>query len=259
MQQNRLSNDPDNTLISRKYYEESYGKYLSASFDDFDGTIRNYRGETIISFNTMIGFLIVLLPINSYGLKNLNQKERLKLVLNANTVDKEIKDSVNEFYYIYHTKANFMPLPQDVWMPNNTPVIDLKNLNQIKGSFKKYYDFPDEFFSDVRKVVEKEEQIADVSGFYTEINSSYFQIYKANWENYVEWNYLQPFFVDDEYRIPVNLAPGNTFPRNWTELNNLNHEQKQKCIDEIQDFWKNAIKIIKARGQLLLDKDTKSI
>ena len=65
--------------------------------------------------------------------------------------------------------------------------------------------------------------------------------------------------MDDEYRIPVNLAPGNTFPRNWTELNNLNHEQKQKCIDEIQDFWKNAIKIIKARGQLLLDKDTKSI
>ena len=45
-----------------------------------------------------------------------------------------------------------MPLVYDKWnFDKNPQFTDLKNLNQAKGSYLKYNDFPDLFFSDIRR------------------------------------------------------------------------------------------------------------
>ena len=58
-----LSGDPDHTSESRSFYSKYWGKTLSNESSDYNGSFKKYRGDTIISFNTMTRCMVSLLPI----------------------------------------------------------------------------------------------------------------------------------------------------------------------------------------------------
>ncbi|HFM6957210.1 TPA: hypothetical protein ACG9E5_000469, partial [Enterococcus faecium] len=136
----KISSDPDNTLISRLFYRKWWGKILTEDLTKYAEGIGNYRGETIISFNTIAGATIRLLKC--YNQKNFSMPDshygRLKVILYSDDITEEMKVKFVKFYDLSHTLANFMPL-----------YVSKPSLNGVKGKGP-YHDFPDLFYSDVR-------------------------------------------------------------------------------------------------------------
>ena len=261
----KLSEDPDHTLSAREFYAKFWKTSLSGCILDYDGAVGNYRGETIISFNTMAGCLIRLLPI--YFDRGLDLpkvgNERLDIIrkiddgefpsFEDDNLIKRLKCNFDKLYLRYHSLANFMPLVRgDV------------HINLVKGRVP-YHDFPDVFFSDLKKCEPKRV-------FYNKVNAKYFERFgnwKAfneqnalqssfgGWKEFVELNYLQDFFKDEDngksscnYENPIALAPkSEKMP--YRDRKKFDDAIRKVCIEEIDAFLENALAIIENRAKRL--------
>lgn len=252
--------DPDHTRESREFYSKYWGKTLSNEISDYNGSLKKYRGDTIISFNTMTRCMISLLPIYKAGdlvLSTTNQKALLDIILQSDDVSNNLKEKFEKFHTLYHCLANFMPLVHDRWIPDHPQFTDLKNLNQAKGSYSKYNDFPDLFFSDIRRFgfsenPYNEKDKKENAVYFTETNGIYFERFNS-WNKFVERNYLQDFFQDPEFTSAVSLAPSKEFFKNYiySDLSKLPEKEKKERIEQISIFLTTAITIITARAERL--------
>jgi len=277
-----LSLDGDHTRKAREFYAKFWANTLSGDVADYSGfddksrsdDILTYRGDTIISFNTIAGAMIRLLP--EYFEKGLPptgtldcQERRLEIILNSNDVSDEIKEKFKTFYHTYHTLANCMPL-----------VIDKEaNLNNRKN--QNWNDFPDMFFEAVKAFIYDYDwaHIKDLSKgnnpkyirkFYNEKDENLMQ-----WKKFVESNYLQSFFYDDDYSESIPLSPviydSKQGDNSSTKVSMIlpfgidaqkraqlilnNDELKEKCKKYILTFLTNAINIIETRAKTLADNE----
>ncbi len=247
----------DNCKKAREFYGLFWPKVMNLNYycknDERDKKVV-YSGETIISFRTIAGAMIRL--TSYYNGKNVpkSSKERLEKIVDADSkeVSCDLKKKFKEFYKLYHTDANFMPLPK---------TCSSTSLNSLKGRGGKYHDFPDLFFSDIKKyfcgdasyrealrnVTSKESDRCACGKLINRVYLDSFGSGEKGWKNFVELNYLEDFFEDDNYSEFVKLAPKiKKFPY---KKRKLSEDDKTKCVEEINEFLDNAIKIIEARSK----------
>lgn len=238
------TNDPDDSMLAREFYSEFWLGVL-------DKNIGRYRGETILSFNTIAGCLIRLLPIYKEAgfIMPKSGKERLDLIKSSNEIGKELKEKFIKFYRIYHTLANFMIFIK----PNNYYKNKNSYLQYVKN--REYHEFPDLLLKDIY-LYYKTGGLGGNPKFRIDTNLSYFNSFGEGlngWRKFIEENYLQDFFKDDkDYSILIQLAPADDVhlpyrQDNVEEIFN-DTEKKNRCIHEIDKFVNNAILIIEKRA-----------
>lgn len=240
----KMSKDPDHTKKAREFYADFWGKTLSDDVLDYDGSVGRYRGDTIISFNTVSGCMIRLLPIYTvnYSMPGA-QKKRLEDILSQD-VSQCTKDNFQKFYDIYHSRANFMPLIYEEWEKK-------PNLNKVKGTNARYNDFPDLFFKDIKSYYMGDPKVCELEIFKNKMNAEYFADF-SDWKAFVEGNYLQDFFTDNSYSEYVQLAPRDiTMPYTGAISAAMSDEDKAVCVKYIELFLTNAIGIIEKRAERL--------
>lgn len=203
-----------------------------------------YRGDTIISFNTIAGGIIRLLKVYRDGLKIPGTSQgRLEVIKNSVEVPYSLKEDFSKFQEKYHSLANFMPLLK---------LDDLNyNLNHVKN--RDYHDFPDGFLKDIRDfyLYDKGNQ-----AFHEENNKKYFDSFgkaEEGYKNYVEKNYLHDYFLDKNYREAKILRSTSelNFPYSQTIAEKINYDERERVLFYIGTFLKNALDIIEARGERL--------
>lgn len=258
------SKDPDHTYEAREFYSIYWEHNLSGEFDEYDGKYNScnpqYRGETIISFNTMAAGLIRTSKYFEPNTMPKTSQKRLGMLLSFEDISDNLKDKFKNFYERYHTLANFMPFIYDEWIDDywvaeherKAQKEDYSNLNQVKGV--QFHDFPDLFF----KVIKEEgyDKFFSLNEKYPFLNSKlnleYFtnmDKFLNNWKTYVEANYLQDLFEDDEYTTFIKLAPSHKkFPY---RSKMLNEKEIQEIRQEIEEFLDNALKFIEKRAERL--------
>ncbi len=134
--------EADKAPVSIGFYEKCFDHY---------GDGENYSGDCICSFNTLSGAFIRTLPDFQPGTMPITDdslcgKKRVELMttliksLPDDHICKKITKHFGEYLNLYHTLANFMPLPKYY---NGQSVQRIRML--------KYHDFIDEFLSDVEK------------------------------------------------------------------------------------------------------------
>ena len=237
----------DTLEIAREFYALFWRTCLeNNSPDDFKGKNGcKFTGETIISFNTVNGCMIRLLPEYENGTEAVpdptKQYERLKVIKNSNNVSKDIKDGFNEFFVIYHSLANLMPLGNGLNVPRS-------KINR---------DFPDSFLKAIKcDCYRRPKNTIDTDSIYKFKKwKEYFEKFKT-WNEYVEMNYLQPFFEDNAgtaYSMFVQLAPSNDMCMPWDGkcAKCMSVTDKIHAKAYIKWFLYKAINIIKNRAALL--------
>ena len=229
-----LSNDLDHTKEARIFYAEYWGKTLSDSVLDYDGSVGNYRGETIFSFNTIAGCMIWLTDFDGRmpPTGTLDCQEKRLDIIKEYAPD-NISEQFEKFHGIYHTLANFMPL-----------IRGEVHLNLVKGG-RPYHDFPDLFLKDLRNRMPEKV-------FCDKINNAYFSRY-VSWDEFIKRNYIQDFFTDDTFMEVLQLAPSDDvgMPYSYAMKIKDDDEKKEKCIGCIESFLTNATKIIEKRAERL--------
>lgn len=186
IQGDKRSNDPDDTLIAISFYIDKWRKKLElTNIEDYE---KRYRGETLISFATLAGAYIRCL--DQYNGSNMpgTKRGRLEFIINAKDASVDDKMKFSLFYHLYHSCANFIPFPKNK---------KEYNFNSIKGSATgKYKDFPDIFFKDIKAYFDGEKEIDFLANAK---NRNYLNKFTC-WNDFVESNYLQDYFKDDEYK-----------------------------------------------------------
>lgn len=268
-----ISQDPDNTQKSRQFYFDYWHNILSENKVDYNGSV--YRGETIISFNTIAGVILRLSDCKREMPSE--QSERLMAILDpSSSVPESIQIKMCRFYSEYHTLANFMPLPNLIWDSGY-------NLNQEKGrANKKYHDFPDIFFNDVKNYKfsaltqnEKIPKYFNLDDSENQDNNNYFKKfivenknkkidYDKSWQKYIESNYLQDFFTDNNYENFVKLSHELPFDGKSNYIKKIKHHKiddetkkyRDDCYVEIEKMLDNSHQIIKKRAQRLSEQSS---
>ncbi len=242
----KISSDPDNAQVSREFYA-NYWKFLSDDIETYSAQIGGYRGETIISFRTMATVLLRTSKYykgNNIPDKGDKSKKRLDLIQEWDDIPQGLKKKFEEFYKKYHSLANFMPLPNEKWHCK-------KNLNEIKGIEPKYRDFPDAFYRVIREnVYTNHGNLEDNSFLNSEYNKKYFDKF-SSWKEYVEKNYLQDLFLDEEYTKFIKLKPTNEKTPYKDHKNKLSNNDISDIRNEVKEFLDNALAFIDKRAERL--------
>lgn len=233
------TDDPDNSMESRNFYSKYWKDILKRN-------IGLFRGDTILSFNTITGCMIRLLPIYDTKFKMPQSKEdRLEIITNSKEIEDKLKAKFKAFYTIYHSYANFMPLVklENYYKRNSSPY-----LQYVKSD--DYHEFPDLFFKDVFLYYDKGKSNPNFS---KDNNLKYFNYFGEGmdgWRNFVKKNYLQDFLKDEEFTEFVQLAPsaGVRMPYQAYIARSLSDDEKNECIENIDIFVTNAIRIIQNRA-----------
>lgn len=120
----KYSTDPDSAGKSRKFYAKYWENTLSPNCTDYSTAGKAiYRGDTTISFNTIAGSVLRLvmtadMPQGSFA--------RLQAIQSSELITDDLKRQFTEFQKLYHSLANFLPLPDDKWHRHT-------NMNTAKG------------------------------------------------------------------------------------------------------------------------------
>ena len=236
------TNDPDDTMEARGFYSSYWRDIISRD-------IGLFRGDTILSFNTIAGCIIRLLSIYNENFEMpQSSRERLDIITESKEVSDSIKENFKRFYDIYHTFSNFMPVikTEKYYKKGDSPYLQYVKNND-------YHEFPDLFFAAIRLYYHDKDKSNDK--FLADINPKYFDIFGAGdegWRNFVEKNYLQDFFIDaDGYRDLIQLAPESNMPYNKRIVECLSVKDKNECMQQISIFLTNAVMIIERRASRL--------
>ena len=271
--------DPDHSMKAREFYTKYWCETLSPKVECYNATVGNYRGETIISFGTMSGCFIRLLPDYSPGGYKM-PKDHVKRLEKIRETDAGVfgkseesyvecvKTQFTKLYKQSHSFANFMPLIYESPWCINLNCVKGNATNGLHGDGtvrEAFHDFPDLFFNSIRAYyLEGHEHAPE------EFNIRYNRVYLAKfggegcgiygWRNFVERNYLQDYFeIEDkgscEYARFIQLAPkAPTNEKMPYKGRNLNIDDKRDCLREIGTFLGNALKIIENRADRLAGK-----
>ncbi len=226
----KRSKDPDDTEEAIYFYIDEWNSKLN--LNNMEEYIKNYRGETLISFSTLAGAYIRCLPeYNGYNMPEFNRK-RLQVIADSNNVSLEDKDIFQEFYDIYHTKANFIPFPP---IAGNKK----KDLNSVKGL--QYNDFPDLFFKEIKLYYGSAnyKEFLDI-----ECNKIYLSNFN-DWNDFVISNYLQDYFIDKEFSEFKQIKPLSSIPY---KNKKMTEDEKMRYRKEIIKSISVACDIIRARA-----------
>lgn len=113
--------DPDNTNIMNAIYELAFNPHGDITIDNL-GTNKEYRGDTMNSFKSLMG--------------GRNDEDTDFLGVIKNTDSKKTKQQAEKYFVTYHTVGNMLPLP------NNRGGETNKTLNLYRGTsyMRDYFD-----------------------------------------------------------------------------------------------------------------------
>ncbi len=201
-----------------------------------------FTGETIISFNTVANCTIRMFEKYLKGKIIIKQADKLTEI-SCSDLPQTIKDKFNIFYSLYHSRANFMLFPKGGKSGGYT-------LQSVKGS--RYHDFPDLFLKDVRQYY-----IGGEVSCVGEKNTAYFDIFgkgEEGYKNYIEYNYLQDLFIDEEYRIPIKLSPCRDIKMLYRKPSHIPcDDEKEAFYEYVNTFLDKAAYIITKRAERLAE------
>lgn len=190
-------NDPDNSKIANAVYVALWGdKIQNLSFDQMGKT---YRGDTLNSFHTLMGF-----PTEDFSGFTGIQKY---------TTNVDIINMAKEYHKKYHTIGNMM-----LW-PNHSIKISGKQftINTIRSK-KPWYDYFDSFLVKLKEELNNpilssnipfsdlvvRELIKEDQNFFEQ----YFQIGSLHkFENFIHTFYLEDYIDTTTYEIPQIFSP----------------------------------------------------
>jgi hypothetical protein len=232
---NIISDDPDNSIISRKIYECIFKFYNE----------NNCRGDTLNSYNS------------TFGRKNNNRLFKIINNEKKTNIDKDrLLNNVAKFKHIYHSIGNFTPF--ECWHKRKEPPC----INSLRGIGALHDNWPltlvciQDYLSGYTKLEKNPLQ----SSFENNITTKNFFKSYLNVENGFE------LFCDDHYFSPH-------FYENRNEFSYLNEDKNGKCdvnldlydglsfskplpqnLNEINQYIERATVKIIERGKILLSK-----
>ena len=241
----RYSADPDSAGKSREFYAKYWENTLSPNCADYSTAGKAiYRGDTTISFNTIAGSVLRLvmtadMPQGSFA--------RLQAIQSSELITDDLKRQFTEFQKLYHSLANFLPLPDDKWHRHT-------NMNTAKGASAAYHDFPDLFYQAVHdQVFGGPNAVVTEPVFTTNKSLAYFKRFNCQWRQFVEQNYLQDFFTDDTYNEFIRLAPTDTDIVLYRARKVVTPMDRENGMAYAQYFLTTAITILNNRASRLAD------
>jgi hypothetical protein len=271
----------DVTDVAQRFYVTfwDFTRNAKGTFDRF-----NYSGETLISFRPISGCAIRLMSEKYFMAETTS--DRLKYITkydDFNIIPQETKGLFVKFHKIYHSIANFMPLPNkplkfaDTEFRKLNPQYKMfsKNmLNELKDyrEFKKndfmqnfpesldqykenteghkpLHDFPDKFFKLIKAYYDDNFTDSEKHPSVCKANKSYFEMF-GSWKGYVEGNYLQDFFKDDDYEEFIELSPPESLPMPYCR-SYIPKCNPTEVLEYIHRFLETSIDIIHKRAERL--------
>lgn len=238
------TDDSDNSEEAKAFYSKYWAEVLGRNTGLF-------AGDTILSFSTIAGCMIRVLPV--YYTEDFkipaDDLGRLNIITESENFSESIKENFKKFYEIYQSLANFMPLIKPAMFYKTNKISP--DLKQVKNW--DYNEFPDLFFKGIKNYYIEEEHnkkfSADLNGKYLDD----FGVKEDGWKNFVEQNYLQDFFKDEQYSDVKQLTPvkGIKLPYNKAIAKKMSVNVKDQCVEQVGIFVKNAVAIIEARAERL--------
>lgn len=231
--------DPDNSKIANAIYVILWGdKIPNLTFDELG---KSYRGDTINSFHTLMGYPTE--DSNSF------------LGIQKYTDNEEVIAMAKEFHKKYHTLGNMIVLP-------NEPLeFHGKNytLNTAR-SLSPWYDYFDKFLLEVKQALTDPHVIFDEDSINFLIErviwenndfcEKYFQLGTKKFEDFIHTFYLEKYVDETTFEIPQIFSPhayhwNNTYGREEYEQYVISYIRKAteiieyRCSRMIEDL--NAI------------------
>lgn len=184
----------------------------------------NFSGDTINSFRTLLG--------NRFLLKN-TERESIELF----EFDFDLKQKINDFFYIYQRIGNFYLLPK----------LYHKSINQYRGT--KWKDYFDLFIQELNKYFRNEPGIDKILSNYLEsgINKEFFLNFKKNEDAFYEL-----FFLED-YKYLSYPHPN----QNWLcSLKGYSEKivSKKEYIQFVSDYIDRATFLINERSERIVNE-----
>ena len=171
---NRYFDEDDTDLAKAIMYLIWFDKIPDLAFDDI-GTGKNYRGDTLNTYNTLFG-------------RN-NQYE--KYITNSS-----LKALILQFKKKYVTLGNFMLMP-------NITKQSQKSINCYRGFNSGWYDYFDLFLNELDKCFNKLEGNNTFLSALVKENSFYFKRIN-NIKIFCEINYLDSYLLNEKVKILFN-------------------------------------------------------
>lgn len=218
--------DPDNSKIANAIYVILWGdKIPNLTFDELG---KSYRGDTINSFHTLMGYPTE--DSNSF------------LGIQKYTDNEEVIAMAKEFHKKYHTLGNMIVLP-------NEPLeFHGKNytLNTAR-SLSPWYDYFDKFLLEVKQALTDPHVIFDEDSINFLIErviwenndfcEKYFQLGTKKFEDFIHTFYLEKYVDETTFEIPQIFSPHayhwrNTYSREEYEQYVISYIRKATEIIE---------------------------
>lgn len=189
--------DPDNSRIANAIYVVLWGDIVpDLTFKNL-GTGELYRGDTMNSFNTLMG--------------KPNETNTGFMGIQKYTNDLEIYKLAQTFHKKYHTIGNMIILPNQTLPADNTTI------NMLRGGAE-WYDYYDLFLSDIRCILtgtgkftsELSEKLLSL----VNINSNFFTHFKGmdGFESFCNTFYLDKYINPKSFDVLSTFAP---HARHW--------------------------------------------
>ena len=164
--------DEDDTDLARAImYLIWFNKIPDLTFDDI-GTGKNYRGDTLNTYNTLFG----------------RNNQYKKYITNSS-----LENTILEFKKKYVTLGNFMLMP-------NITKQGKKSINCYRGVGSGWYDYFDIFLNELNKCLNKFDGNDAVLSMLIEENDFYFKKIN-NIKIFCEVNYLDSYLLNKKVKI----------------------------------------------------------
>ena len=184
----------------------------------------NFSGDTINSFRTLLG--------NRFLLKNTERE-----VIEFFGFNSDLKQKINDFFYIYQRIGNFYLLPK----------LYHKSINQYRGT-NKWKDYFDVFLQELNKYFRNEACIDEILSSYLEsgINKEFFSNFKNNEAAFYELFFLQ------EYKNLSYPHPNQNWLCGWKGYSEK-FVSKEEYIQFVSDYIDKATKLINERSVQIVE------
>ncbi|MDO5671532.1 MAG: hypothetical protein Q4G30_01565 [Actinomycetaceae bacterium] len=240
--------DPDNMRIVNALYLLLFGYHLWIERTGQLGTGKPFRGDTMNSANTVLGF---------FNYPEGDFTKRLQLALGP-AASQDFWHLVTDFYYgprSYHRIGNFLPIQNDL-------LAGMKTLNQARGYGGETKDFFDVFLSNVQVFATFRNSSDLASEFAAAHDAKYgFPGSPAEFADYIENYCLNSYCSGREFQIEPYPISGLDDPRN-TKKTVSTFRGRQACkngteeeyVNLAKDYIVKATKHIDTRGEALTNR-----
>ncbi len=227
--------DPDNSKIANAIYVVLWGDTVpSLTFNNLGGEI--YRGDTMNSFNTLMG--------------RLNEDGTSFLGIQKYTHDSNTIDLAKMYHQKYHTLGNLIILPNKRLESEN------KTLNTLRGGGY-WFDYFDLFLSDIKDLITdtSTNNIDDRLKELVKINSNFFDCFRGTegFKDFCKTFYLDKYIDYESLNVREVFSP---HARHWgTKFSEKEYKQNvasyitkateiidYRCGRMIEDIEKEIIK-----------------